>query len=500
MLEDYSEYQKPISLPTLAHNELLFILLHGIIILSMVGAEPPRKENEMLSGHLTEKEGKYYAVLNCKHQNGKRFPKWVPTKLPAKKGYKRQAESMLLEFRGSYSIFGESPEEQEQNEMQALALKANAPVISALSRESRGDVLFADYMLSWLSYMETEVDPLTYAGYCDTVENHIYPYFKKLGVTLSDLDSWHIKDYYLYERKGNPDAGKAPKKGTTVVRYHANIHKALEDAVEAKIIKHNAAHKQRPATDTFIGNFYLPDEALECIRLAQGTKLELIVLFGFYYGLRRSEIVGLKWQNFDFANNTLTIAHTVTTFTRKGKRVHHAKDKAKNKSSLRTLPLLPLFKEKLLALREQIKENRKLFGNCYNTKFDAYVNVDPLGELIKPDYISATFPLFLVKNGMRRIRFHDTRHSCASMLLKNGVSMKQIQAWLGHSDYATTANLYAHLDMEQSLLYTAQQINISLGGTDGPHPTPPQPPLPAAPALSEASTAGWTPIVISNVG
>ena len=69
-----------------------------------------------------------------------------------------------------------------------------------------------------------------------------------------------------------------------------------------------------------------------------------------------------------------------------------------------------------------------------------------MGILISPNYISSTFPKLLEKNGLRKIRFHDLRHSCASLLLANNVPMKQIQEWLGHSDFSTTANIYAHLD------------------------------------------------------
>jgi len=91
-----------------------------------------------------------------------------------------------------------------------------------------------------------------------------------------------------------------------------------------------------------------------------------------------------------------------------------------------------------------------------------------------PDYISSTFKKFLEKNGLRHIRFHDTRHSCASLLLRNGVSMKEIHAWLGHSDYGTTANLYAHLDMEESMLVSAQRLSNGLFGAL-PGPTEPDP-------------------------
>ena len=420
----------------------------------------------MLAGHLQEKGGKYYAVLNCKHHDGKRFPKWVPTDLTVKKGNKRAAEKMLEDFRSTYNVYGELPGEEAEvvgAEQQALQVESTPTNISKASM----DMLFADYMLYWLSYKEMEVDPVTYAGYCNSVEDCIYPYFKQLGVRLSELQPLHLKEFYLSERKGDSENGKKAKKGTTVVRYHANIHAALEAAMADGLIGKNAAHKQRPATEKFIGQFYLPEEALECIKLAEGTPLELAVMFGLFYGLRRSEIIGLKWQNFDLARGTFTIAHTVTTYKRKGqKSVIYAKDKTKNKSSMRTLPLIPMFQTKLNALWAQQQENRRLFGNSYNSEYIGYVYVNEIGNLIKPGYITNAFPIFLKKHNMRRIRFHDTRHSCASLLLRNQVSMKQIQAWLGHSDYGTTANLYAHLDLEASLIASAEQLDNGLFGNN----------------------------------
>ena len=298
-----------------------------------------------------------------------------------------------------------------------------------------------------------------------------YPYFKEKGITLAELEAKDLKEFYRSERIGDPEHGIAGKKGTTVARYHANIHAALECAVEDNLIGHNAAHHQRPTTEKFIGSFYTPEEALECMRLAEGTKLELAVYFGLFYGLRRSEIVGLQWHNFDFEHNTFTIAHTVTTYRRKGKGKvsRYAKDKTKNKSSLRTLPLIPLFREKLLALKEKQKYERELFKGSYVKDYIGYVYVNEIGELIHPDYISTEFPKFLRKHGLRKIRFHDTRHSCASLLLRNGVSMKQIQAWLGHSDYGTTANLYAHLDLEDSMLLSASMLTTGLFGASTDH-------------------------------
>ena len=122
-------------------------------------------------------------------------------------------------------------------------------------------------------------------------------------------------------------------------------------------------------------------------------------------------------------------------------------DKTKTKSSYRSLPLLEDIAEKLLELKEKQDAFKKAFGNTYNKNYLEYVFVNPQGRLIRPDYVSEHFSLLLEKIGMKHIRFHDLRHSCASLLLAKGIPMKAIQEWLGHSNFSTTANLYAHLDV-----------------------------------------------------
>jgi len=87
----------------------------------------------------------------------------------------------------------------------------------------------------------------------------------------------------------------------------------------------------------------------------------------------------------------------------------------------------------------------------YNKEEGVYIFVDALGNRIKPDYLTQEFPKFCVAHGFKRMRFHDTRHSAASLLLANGVPLKQIQEWLGHSDFAITANTYAHLEYNSKL-------------------------------------------------
>ena len=113
--------------------------------------------------------------------------------------------------------------------------------------------------------------------------------------------------------------------------------------------------------------------------------------------------------------------------------------------------MIPFLKERLLEAKKQQEENRKLCGRSYNKEYLGYVCVDVIGNLIKPNYVSSTFGKLLAKNNLRHIRFHDLRHTCASLLLANGVPMEQVKEWLGHSDFSTTANIYAHLDYTSKL-------------------------------------------------
>lgn len=381
----------------------------------------------MVAGHLHEKNGYYYIILNLTDSAGKRKPKWISTGLTIK-GNKKRAEQMLMEERRKY---------------------ANA--------KTGDDVLFADFIEQWLEIVKSTVSIPTYSSYVNAVKSIIAPYFRKKKILLRDLQAHDIQMFYQEQLQR--------VKASSVIHYHANIHKALKYAVKNDMIPSNPADKvERPKQDKFYGNFYDRDELNKLFEAVAGTKLELPVLLGAFYGLRRSEIVGLKWSAIDFEQNTITISHTVTSCNLDGKCVIVAKDTTKTKSSRRTLPLVPYFHEKLLAVKAQQERNQKLCGRSYNREFLEYICVDDIGDRFKPNYITSQFPKLLERNSFRKIRFHDLRHSCASLLLASGVPMKHIQEWLGHSDFSTTANIYAHLDYSSKLTSaSAMESNFHLG-------------------------------------
>ena len=305
-------------------------------------------------------------------------------------------------------------------------------------------ILFTDFLLEWLEMMKSSVEKTTYASYSNTVKRRIVPYFLEKKYTLTEMEEnpKYIQDYYQYELKLGLTAN-------TVIHRHANIRKALQYAFQLHLIKSNPADRvERPKKEKYIASYYNPEELSTLFGVSKGDPMELAIILAAFYGLRRSEIVGLKWNAIDFKAKTITIQYTVTEANMadgKGS-VIVEKERTKSKSSRRILPLVKPFEDLLIKMYIEQKKNRKLCGNCYCNDYLEFIYVNELGERIKPGYLTQHFPILLKNNNLRKIRFHDLRHSCASLLYANGVSLKEIQEWLGHSDISTTSNIYTHLD------------------------------------------------------
>ena len=238
-------------------------------------------------------------------------------------------------------------------------------------------------------------------------------------------------------------------------------HKALKYAVKMDLIPFNPADKvERPKKQRYIADYYRQEELERLLEASKDHPYSLLIQMTAFYGLRRSEALGLKWDAIDFERDTITIKHIVTNAKIDGKCEIVCADRAKAKYSLRALPLVSNVRETLLARREQEKEDRRVCGNCYSKKYDGYVFVDAMGNIFNPRSVTANFSKLLEQNGLRHIRFHDLRHSCASLLLANDVPLKQIQEWLGHSDIGTTANIYSHLDYKSKITSANVMDNI----------------------------------------
>ena len=392
---------------------------------------------------LVVRNGIYQAVLEYYDENGKRQQPWRSTGLKERVN-KKQAMLKAEEIRANL--------EKELN------LKA---LNNSKSNKNPTDILFIEYLLYWLEITRHTVEASTFTSYRQMTNNHIKRYFTENPIKLVELSAIHIQTFY------NELMIKYNLSANTVIHHHAIIRKCLDYAFKMDIIPNNPADKiQRPKKEQFIGSFYTENELNTLFEKSKGDPLELVVLVTAFYGLRRSEVLGLQWDSFDFENKTITIKHTITiTNTDGNNRKIEGKDRTKNKSSYRTLPLFEDIAEKLLEFKEKQESFKKAFGNSYNKKYLNYVFVNPQGRLLRPDYVTQHFSILLSKIGLKHIRFHDLRHSCASLLLAKDIKMKAIQEWLGHSCFSTTANLYAHLD-SKSKQESAEALVNALKVTD----------------------------------
>lgn len=317
-------------------------------------------------------------------------------------------------------------------------------------------VLFTDFITDWLKMMKSRVEITTYTSYERAIVHKIVPYFEPLHYTLQDMEQHpkYIQDFYQHEL----DRGLT---ANTVIHYHANIRKCLQYAFQIGMIRSNPADRvERPRKEKFKSEIYSGEELEQLFKAIQGDPSEFGVIMAAFYGLRRSEVVGLKWDAIDFENKKISIQHTVVTAKVNGTLTEIARDKTKTKSSCRTLPLIPACEQMLNKMKKEQEQNRKVCGKSYCTDYLDYIYVDPMGKRIRPDFLSQHFPDFLVAHQMKRIRFHDLRHSCASLLYANGVSLKEIQEWLGHSDISTTSNIYTHLDFSSKVSSANAIVNI----------------------------------------
>ena len=383
----------------------------------------------MITGSVQINKGYYFIVFNMYNEYGKRKPEWHSTGLKVDNNerknnqIRKQAEKILNE-----ELVRVNAENSFSNKLNNIA-----------KNSKYSNMLFSDYMLEWLENTKPKVVQSTYIGYEQVVKGRLCPYFKSKKIKLIDLRPKDIQDFinYLYKQK---------LKGSTIAHYTSNMNTALKEAVIAEIIPSNPMDRiESVKKEVYIPEFYTDDELIELIEVIKTQKIELPLTLGIIYGLRREEILGLTWNAIDFKNKSITIRKTVGRGKYDGVTQFLIKDIPKNKSSYRTLPMFDFIADLLKKYKEKYKLNEKIFGNTYITDYKDFICLMDNGELVKPDYVDRTFSRILKENRFRHIRLHDLRHSCATLLLRNGVPLPEIQKWLGHSNIITTQR-YSHLD------------------------------------------------------
>ena len=379
-----------------------------------------------MTGSLQVKKDTYYMVINLYGADGKRKPKWISTGY-AIKGNKKRAEQMLRDCLREYDL-------------------------KEAAAQNRSDMLFCDWIRHWLEEAERRVDIVTFKQYEDTAVTQVLPYFE--GVLLCDVKRSMLQEYIDCKATNGRVDGKGGLSPVRLRHLRNVLNQSLKLAVRNDLILSNPCEGLvLPRIEQREFAFYTADQLQAMLDAVKGDPLYPLLHVAAIYGLRRSELLGLQWDSIDFNANTLSVRHTVVQ--------HHevvCKDKTKNTTSRRTLPLTPDVRKLLLDVKAAEAQNRRLLGRSYVD--NAYIFKWEDGRPYVPDYITRRFKDLMAKHGLPKIRFHDLRHSCASMMIAKGFTLKDIQEWLGHANITMTANVYSHLDMSRK-----QTIAETLAGT-----------------------------------
>ena len=294
-----------------------------------------------------------------------------------------------------------------------------------------------EFMNTWYNLYLSDKSPTTLNGYRYQIDNYIIPMLGNIFV--QDLNTITIQKWINDIHTKSPVSQKAlsPK---TIKNIFLNLSAALNKAVALNIINRNPCDAVvLPKAAKYEAHIYDESGIQKLIDCAKGTDMEVPIMLELSLGLRRGELIALRWENVDLENKTVNICEN---------RVEAAHGKVITKSpksvaGIRTIPLSPSL---VVLLKNHYKEFlKKQFKYGIGHNKDDYVICQPNGKPYKPFSFSKKFRTLLEKNNLEHIRLHDLRHLNASIMLSQGISPKVAQQRLGHSDFSTTMNIYSHV-------------------------------------------------------
>lgn len=296
-----------------------------------------------------------------------------------------------------------------------------------------GDQTVTLFLTSWLrDTAQHMVREKTYIRYRELVELHMLPVIGK--VRLQKLAPQHLQKLYRQKR----EEGYAPQ---TIQHIHRLLHRALNDAVMWNLVPRNVCDAVDPPR--------VPKQEMQVLNLEQAQRfleaakddpLESLYVLALTTGMREGELLALQWKDLDLTNGTLQVRRKVSRITRKGFVV----SEPKTAKSRRSIPLAPRTLEALKRHRIRQNEQRLALGDAWEDQ--GWIFANALGKPLEvSNLIRRSFRPLLEKAGLPKMRFHDLRHSCATLLLSMGIHPKVVQERLGHSQISVTLDTYSHV-------------------------------------------------------
>ncbi len=297
------------------------------------------------------------------------------------------------------------------------------------------DITLREYLSMWLESKKDNLKLTTYSFYKNIIEDRINPILG--SIMLSKLKPLHIQEF-LNHYAGNKDITS-----TTVKHYFTTLNTALNQAVKWQLIPNNPCSAVKsPRREKTEMKVLTPEDVNKLLNSVKNGKygtMFMPILLAVACGLRRGEIVALKWEDIDLENETIRIDES-SAMRVDGKNII---TDTKTEKSQRTISLPPFIIPILKDHKKQQAENKLKLGPEY--KNNSFVCCWPNGAELTPNYITHTFKKVLKEAGLPDMRFHDLRHTNATLMLLQGINVKVISERLGHSSIDVTLDIYSHI-------------------------------------------------------
>ncbi len=339
----------------------------------------------------------------------------------------RWVANIMLENRKRKYIYGKTRKEVQEKLKVALRELEQGTLVTGPQQT------VAQYLHEWLMVHKQVIRPRSYERYEAIVRLHLVPMLGKLP--LQKLTGQHLQRLYAEKLESGLSS-------TTVSAIHSMLHTALDDAIKLGILTRNVCEAVSPPRKVHKEMKPLnPEQVRQLLEAAKGHPQEALFILALATGMRRGELLGLKWQDINFVQGVLQVQRALT---RMPTGLGYKETEPKTRKSRRSIVLTAFAVEALKKHQARQLELKKAAGDAWEEH--DYVFCNAAGRHLHPGHdVLEELKKLLKKVGLPDVRFHDLRHSTATLLLSKGVHPKVVQEILGHSEISMTLDTYSHV-------------------------------------------------------